>query len=287
MKGERVVLFGSEGWLGQLFKLQLPGVAAVRTDITNSKDVGKLLDQVQPSIVINCAGKTGRPNIDWCEDHPVETMSVNVAGPIILATECAKRQIRMVHLGSGCIYQGTGPGYLGNQEGYSETDPPNFRGSLYSRSKILSEEALDAFSGVLQLRLRMPFDGSGHPRCLITKLVNYRSIIDVPNSVTWVSDLVTTTLELIRRERIGIWNIVNPGAVRHSEILDLYREIVDPSFTYETILVGTLLQRVKAERSNCVLSTKKLEEEGIRLTPAKEALRQALGVYRRREDARS
>jgi len=30
-----------------------------------------LLLQVKPTHVLNAAGLTGRPNVDWCEDHKV------------------------------------------------------------------------------------------------------------------------------------------------------------------------------------------------------------------------
>lgn len=32
------------------------------------------IDRVKPSLVLNAAGITGRPNVDWCEDHRQETI---------------------------------------------------------------------------------------------------------------------------------------------------------------------------------------------------------------------
>ncbi len=32
---------------------------------------GLVAVQVKPSHVLNAAGLTGRPNVDWCEDHKV------------------------------------------------------------------------------------------------------------------------------------------------------------------------------------------------------------------------
>jgi hypothetical protein len=29
------------------------------------------IDKYKPTNVLNCAGVTGRPNVDWCEDHKV------------------------------------------------------------------------------------------------------------------------------------------------------------------------------------------------------------------------
>jgi hypothetical protein len=34
--------------------------------------------QVKPTHVINAAGLTGRPNVDWCEDHKVRAQCVEL-----------------------------------------------------------------------------------------------------------------------------------------------------------------------------------------------------------------
>lgn len=54
----------------------------------------------------------------------------------------------------------------------------------------------------------------------------------------------------------GVFNIVNPGVISASEIIQLYKEIVDPSHSFEIINVGYLNKITKAERSNCALITK-------------------------------
>jgi dTDP-4-dehydrorhamnose reductase len=42
-----------------------------------------VLDEVKPDVVINAAGKTGKPNVDWCEDHKEETLRSNDTGPLV------------------------------------------------------------------------------------------------------------------------------------------------------------------------------------------------------------
>lgn len=230
------------------------------------------LDSRRPSVVINAAGKTGRPNIDGCEDIPAETLSSNVAGPIILAEECLARKIFMVHLGSGCIYDNS-------RSNYTESDPPNFYGSLYSRSKIISEEALKNLP-VLQLRLRMPFDGKPHPRNFITKITSYERVISVENSLTCIGDLIVACEVLVAERLTGIWNVVNPGTITHERILDLYKELVDPDFKYEVMTLEELRSVTKVGRSNCTLSTKKLEDLGLKLPHIEIAVMDALQEYK-------
>lgn len=66
--------------------------------------VRSTLDTLKPTHVINCAGKTGRPNVDWCESHKLETMESNGLGTHMLAYECEKRGIHCTVLATGCIY---------------------------------------------------------------------------------------------------------------------------------------------------------------------------------------
>lgn len=267
---ERILVFGN-GWLGNKLADALGG-AIIKVDIANRESVMKVLDGYHPDVVINAAGKTGRPNVDGCESDPAGTLLSNVAGPIILAEECMSRGIFMAHLGSGCVYNDS-------ESGYTEESPPNFFGSIYSRSKALSEKALSELP-ILQVRLRMPFDGEPGPRNLITKIAGYKKVISVPNSLTYVPDFVRAVRELLEKKKTGIWNVVNPGQITHAQILELYREIVDPSHTFEQFSVEELAKITKAGRSNCVLSNAKLEAEGIKMTEIGAAIIEALSRYK-------
>src|SRR5262249_23640971 len=146
--------------------------------------VERALAEAGPDVVINCAGRTGRPNVDWCERHRAETLRSNVTGPLVLLGACLRPGAYLAQLGSGCLYSGDNGG-----TGFAEGDPPNFAGSYYSRTKAWAEQALREFP-VLILRPRMPFDGSGSPRCLLTKLAGYRRVLDAPNSLTHLPDLL-------------------------------------------------------------------------------------------------
>src|SRR3989344_2091165 len=116
--------------MGQQFLSLFPDAITPHFDIADRTAVIAELDRVKPDIVINAAGKTGRPNVDWCEDHKEETLHANVTGAVVLLEECRKRGIYWVHMSSGCIYTGDN-----NGAGFSEEDAPNFDGSFYSRTK--------------------------------------------------------------------------------------------------------------------------------------------------------
>ncbi len=266
----RILIAGGRGYLGQRFLERFPEADVPSLDIADQAAVRAALDQLKPDAVINCAGKTGRPNVDWCEDHKEETIRANVTGPLILLEECLKRGIHLTHVSSGCIYAGDNGG-----TGFSEEDAPNFHGSFYSRSKAWSDQILKEFP-VLVLRLRMPFDGSGSERSLITKLLRYTRVLDAQNSLTSIPDFLDAAQILIGRRETGVYNVVNPGAISPYEVMELYRDLVDPTHVFERLETARLGEVVKAGRSNCLLSGEKLTRAGIALPDVRMALRGAL-----------
>ncbi|MBI3619254.1 sugar nucleotide-binding protein [Candidatus Peregrinibacteria bacterium] len=267
----QVIMFGSNGFMGQRFLEIFPDALTPSIDIADGRNVAELLDREKPEVVINAAGKTGRPNVDWCETHKMETLRSNVTGPLVLLEELGKRGIYWVHLSSGCIYAGDNGG-----RGFAENDPPNYSGSFYSRTKAWSDLILKDFPNILILRLRMPFDGSTDERNLIMKLRKYPRVLDAQNSLTSIPDFLVAAKALIERRATGVYNMVNPGTISPFEIMELYREIVDPHHRFEKLTLDQLGGVVKAGRSNCILSTEKLEREGMGMPPVEEAVREAL-----------
>ncbi len=265
----KTLIFGSRGYLGGYFHSLYPDAACPDADIADADAVSHIFDAEKPDVVINTAGRTGRPNVDWCEDHKRETIHSNVTGPLVLLEECGKRGIYWVHLGTGCVYSGdeTTP--------FTEHDPPNFTGSFYSRTKGCIDQVLKDFP-VLNIRLRMPFDGSTNERNLIMKLRNYHRVLDAGNSMTYIPDLLAAVSKLIEQRTTGAFNVVNPGVISPYRIMELYREIVDPSQKFQRLKLEDLADVAKTGRSNCVLATAKLEGQGISLRPVEDAVKEAL-----------
>ena len=250
-------------------------------DLLHSKQISGFLDEKGPDIIVNAAGITGRPNIDWCEksiENKIETIRGNIVAPINLASECAKRNIFMIHFGSGCIYAGDN-----NGRGWSEKDTPNFTGSLYSRTKIYSENILagEFTDTVLVIRIRMPIDERPHERNFIDKVAKYEKVLDAPNSMTTVPDMISALEKVIEKHKTGVLNFVNPGVITPAEIMGLYRDIVKPSHTFEVITDRQLREFTVAARSNCVLDTSELEGLGVHLPEIHKAVKRCLINYKK------
>jgi dTDP-4-dehydrorhamnose reductase len=273
----RIVVFGA-GFLGERMAREIPGATLSRADVTDRAAVIAALREAGAEAAINAAGKTGRPNVDWCETHREETLQANVIGALTLAGACADHGAYLLHLGSGCIFYGPSPA----PGGWREDDHANPT-AFYSRTKYAADLVLSRLPGVAVARLRMPIDHAPGDRNLITKLARYPEVIDVENSVTVVDDLVRAAAALVERRATGVFHVVNPGPMRHRDLLALYREIVDPGHRYTLIREEELVARGLAAkaRSNCILADTRLAALGITLRPIEVALRDALERYAR------
>jgi dTDP-4-dehydrorhamnose reductase len=98
------------------------------------------LDEVKPTHVLNAAGVTGRPNVDWCEDHKQETIRANVVGTLNLADLTCARGIHQTVFATGCIFAYDDAHPIGGP-GFTEEDAANFTGSFYSTTKGMVEQA--------------------------------------------------------------------------------------------------------------------------------------------------
>lgn len=261
-----------DGYLGRKYAKHFNSFI-VPYKLFSQYDVDKAIDTSEAEYVINCAGKTGRPNIDWCESNKEETFFANVVLPSYIYNSCRKCNVKMIHIGSGCTYQGDNQG-----QGYFESDKPNYDGNFYAWTKIVSEQYLSAFN-VLQLRIRMPLSPDNNPRNLLNKLLGYKKIVDAENSITYVDDLLKATDALIQKNASGIYNVVNTGSLKHSQLLHHYQKISGKKLNYEIIDVQELDSITAVRRSNCVLSTSKLESLGIYMPSAIDAMERCMLEY--------
>lgn len=271
----KTLVFGRGGWLAEKCAKAF-NTEVSSADILSVPQVTDIIYSSVPDVVINCAGKTGRPNIDWCaasNDNMRQTRYVNSIAPATLQACCRLVGARLVHLSSGCLWE--------SGEDITEDTlpvPPSF----YSQTKMEGEAVLQRDRGEagpnLIIRLRMPFDGSGNQRCLISKLSKYKKVISMPNSLTYIPDMIAAIQHLVKIEATGVYNVVNPGAMTGEQILELYRQYVDKSHEYELVTMDYLLNNgyCTQGRSNCTLSGDKLAATGFTMPPARQRLEEAM-----------
>lgn len=262
------------GWIKRWFTEQGHEVEGISVDVTDLAAVKEALADVKDSVLINATGKTGKPNVDWCEDHRLETAKVNIAGAINVCETAATQGNYVLQIGSGCIFSG------GADQVFAEDDEPNFFGSYYSQTKAVAEGAVKEIPGVCVLRIRMPLQGSPSPKNLLNKLLKYEKIISLPNSVTVMEDFMPFLERVIEARPEGVLNAVNPGVYEHRDLLERYREVVEPSRSFEYMTPEEFKGMTKARRSDCVLSTALVEKMGIAMPEVGDSLNTLIDQYK-------
>lgn len=247
-------------------------------DYTDRKTLSNFLKTADYTTIINCSGYTGSPNVDACENEKEKCLFYNVSVPVQINSICEQQRKKFINVSSGCIY-------TGYEKKFTEKDEPNFGihncdSSYYSFTKHLCEVSL-ANTDAITLRIRMPFNSSLASKNLIYKILKYDNIIDLKNSGTNTDDLNVFIEKLINHESFysirGPLNVVNPGYITGkmiSEFLSFYGLVNN---NWRIVDISTL--DIKAQRSNCVLSDKKIEKLGLQLPATCTSLKETVATF--------
>jgi 3,5-epimerase/4-reductase len=271
----KVLIYGSRGWIGGKF-LKIMDSHNVEYLIANSRasnveDIRKELDDNKDiTHVVSFIGRThgvyeGETigTIDYLEKPGklVDNINDNLFSPMVLAMLCNERNIHYTYLGTGCIFEFDETHPFGKEEhGFTEESAPNFFGSSYSIVKGYTDRLMRMFDkNVLNVRIRMPITDEFNSRNFITKISTYKKVCSVPNSMTVLNELLPILLDMMKNKTVGTVNLTNPGLITHNEILTMYKEIVDPDFTWENFSIEEQNVILLSKRSNNFLDTTKLE----------------------------
>ena len=266
----KILIFG-KGFIGNRLQEEL-GCEISHKKIYTLKDAQEEIERFMPKTIINCIGHIGR-NVDECELDKDKTLMANTFVPIMLGEIALRYGIRLIHISSGCIYHFD---YLQDNP-LDEQRVPDFLELYYSRTKIYADRALEILAKkypILILRIRVPLDNRPHPRNILDKIISYKKVIDLPNSVTYIPDFIKAFKHLLMIDARGIYNMVNKGGLKYQELLKVYKKYVT-DFNYEVIDFKTL----NLVRTNLILSVGKLEESGFKVRNIMEVLEECVKEY--------
>lgn len=254
---KKILILG-KGFIGQMLQKEF-NCAITGSKIKSYNDAESLVKKYTPKIIINCIGVTGRSNVDDCEKDKDAVLLANSFIPIILAEVALRRNIKLVHISSGCIFN-----YDFKKDAPIQENSQNYFFKLfYSRSKIYSERAIEVLArdyNILIVRIRIPLINVSHPKNILDKLLKYKKVINVPNSVTYIPDFINALKHLIKIDAIGMYNVVNKGGLRYPKLMQAYQKYVQP-FKFKVIS----LKKLGLVRTNLLLSTSKLERSGFKV----------------------
>ena len=291
----KILIFGGNGWIGNQF-VKILKKQNVEFKIGNSRVDNEILlsdeiEEYSPTHIISFIGRThGKINdkvystIDYLEQKGklYENIRDNLFSPLLLSEICKNMAIHFTYLGTGCIFNFDEEHPFGKEEnGFIEDSLPNFFGSSYSIVKGFTDRLMKLYdSNTLNLRIRMPITEEKNPRNFITKITNYEYICSIPNSMTVLPELLPLVLDMMNKRLTGTINLTNPGLITHNEILEMYKNIVNPNFTWKNFTKEEQYKILDSDRSNNFLDTKKLEYLYPHILNIKDSVKKCLLNYK-------
>jgi nucleoside-diphosphate-sugar epimerase len=269
-----IIIYGSKGWIAsyviQYLKDNNINYYCSKYRVNEENNIENEILTVKPTHMLSLIGRThGKigdkeyTTIDYLEqtDKLVENIQDNLYSPMILSLFAQKYNIHFTYLGTGCIFNYDYNHPFGQEvNGFTENDIPNFFGSSYSIVKGFTDRLVH-FLPVLNLRLRMPISSDYNKRNFISKIISYKKICSIPNSMSVLPDLIPIMIDLMKNNVLGTYNFTNPGLISHNEILQMYKDIIDKSFTWENFTIEEQDKILDSKRSNNFLNTSKIESK--------------------------
>ena len=137
---KRVLVTGSNGQLGKTLQELAPEYQEIvfyftdrsTLDITQSDEVDRTFQKIQPEYCINCAAYT---QVDQAEKSPGLAYDVNVKGVENVVKGCLENDTVLIHLSTDYVFDGK------KEEGYTTQDQPNPI-NVYGQTKLKGEQAI-------------------------------------------------------------------------------------------------------------------------------------------------
>ena len=222
----KILITGSNGQLGnELQKIVATGKAEIGAvseeiknaevfamdvdtlDITNLEQVKKVLNEVKPDVVINCAAAT---NVDGCEANQDLAFKINSLGPRNLAMVAEELGAKIVQVSTDYVFSCVGETPLKECDLVAPV-------SVYGKTKLLGEEFVRDFSTKYYIvRTAWLYGYVGHNFVYtMMKLGKDRDTLNVVNdqlgNPTHANDLAYHILKLIQTEEYGVYHCTGKG----------------------------------------------------------------------------
>lgn len=221
----RILVSGASGLLGLNFCLRfasehsIDGIVHTHVltdlpfdlhadDLTEEKNARTLIERYRPDLLVHCAALA---DLDACEKHPQMAYLLNTELPGWLAEECMRHSVKMIHLSTDAVFDGTKKGK------YVETDSP-LPPSVYAQTKLGGEQAVQEVNSSAFLA-RVNFYGfslSGKRSLAEFFLRNLQAgnpvygFTDMEFSSLYVLDLSEILMKCAEKDLQGLYHVTSP-----------------------------------------------------------------------------
>ena len=141
---KKIIVTGCNGQLGRALnkiyqdsrEYECVNTDVAELDITNIDDVNRLVSEVKPYAIINCAAHT---NVNGCETDIDNAYKINAIGPRNLSIAATRYHAKLMHISTDYVFDGQA------NTPYTEFDTPNPK-AVYGKTNLAGEEFVKQFA---------------------------------------------------------------------------------------------------------------------------------------------
>ena len=209
----KLLVTGVKGQLGhdivkecQKRNIEAVGVDVDEMDITNAKQVDKVIKKNKYDAVVHCAAWTA---VDKAEDEIDACTKVNVVGTKNIVKVCKELDIPLMYFSTDYVFDGQGES---EWKEYDERHPLN----VYGQTKYEGELAVQTLNRYFIVRIAWVFGVNGNNFIkTMLRLGKAQGAVIVVNdqigSPTYTYDLAKLCVQMIQTNKYGIYHATNEG----------------------------------------------------------------------------
>jgi dTDP-4-dehydrorhamnose reductase len=277
-----ILVTGANGQLGQAIQFvasdyedcQFIFASSQDLDITNQTNVNQFFEHNKIDFCINAAAYTA---VDKAESDVEKATLVNVDGPKNLAIACKKHQVKLIHISTDFVFDGSA------EKPYLETDTTNPLG-VYGQTKLDGENAIiENFSDYFIVRTSWVYSqfGNNFMKTML-RLASERDSLNIVSdqigSPTNAVDLAKATLSIIKSNSsaYGIYNFSNEGTASWFDFAKEIFNVNDVCIDVNPIPTEAFPTPAKRPKYSVLDKTKIKETFNIEIKSWQQALQQTI-----------
>ena len=274
---KRILILGAAGMLATDLakvirecqnKYALTALSRFDLDITRELSVERVLKDIKPHFLINCAAYTA---VDDCAVKKELAFLVNAEGAEILARACAKASSKLLHISTDFVFDGK------KKKSYRESDKPHPL-SVYGKSKLEGEKLVKKHcKDFLIVRTSWLYGSSGNNFVRsILEPARLRDVIrvvsDQVGSPTETSELSRALLALIENNKKGIYHACGSGVCSRYEFALEIVKLLGESVAVHPIKAKDYPLPAKRPKNSALNCDKLRRATGFKFKPWQETL---------------
>jgi dTDP-4-dehydrorhamnose reductase len=208
----RVLVTGARGMLGtdlvcilEENEHEVFATDVEELDITQLERLQKMVGDIDPDVIINCAAYT---DVDKAEKEPDKAFLINGIGAQNIALVCKDLDIDLCHISTDYVFDGT------KECAYTPDDSPNPI-NAYGKSKLAGEKYIQSIWKKFYI-IRTSWLYGKYGKNFVRTVLNQakkqgalKVVDDQVGSPTWTVTLANAIARIIETEKYGIYHVTD------------------------------------------------------------------------------